>query len=117
MDQVAIEREKELGIINRIEAVEKQHHDLKKLNMLRRADVEAERRRKNLLKKQGNKDDFDKDLEGDPHRLSWWEMLLLYLIFTSKSSFLSHFNFSQSTPISGEPTPKVKGAKLRPEVE
>jgi hypothetical protein len=39
MEQVAFDREKELDLINEIEDVEKRHHELRKRNLLKRADV------------------------------------------------------------------------------
>jgi len=39
LEQVAVEQEKELGLLHEIEAVEKQHQNMRKRNLLRHADA------------------------------------------------------------------------------
>jgi hypothetical protein len=119
MDQVSDDREKELDIINQIEAIEERHHNLKKLNLLRRADLGAERKRKQLLKKKDSEAYTpEEDEEESPHRTSWAEILLVYLLFSSRSGFNSLFSFfSQSDPLCSEPTPQIKGGKQEPNVD
>jgi hypothetical protein len=119
MDQVAADRDKELDIINKIEALEKRHHQLKKLNLLRRADLEAERRRKILLRKKSEeyREDGEEE-EESPHRLSILELFLFYYWFSSRSGsdsgLFSLFGlFSKSTPLSGEPTPEIESEKQK----
>ncbi|MFA4994085.1 MAG: hypothetical protein WC521_02135 [Bdellovibrionales bacterium] len=119
MDQVADDRDKELGIINEIETIEKRHRELKQLKLLRRADSAEEAKRKRRLKELGEEiRENEKDDEDSPHRLSIVEILTLYWLFSSKSGFFSSLNFfSKSQLLSGEPMPQPKADKLEPTVE
>ncbi|MFA5040343.1 MAG: hypothetical protein WC464_01745 [Bdellovibrionales bacterium] len=113
IDQVAIEREKELDILYEIETVEKQHLALKKLKRLRHADVAAENKRQRN-KKLLLDEDADKK---DPERVSLVELFLLYWFFFSHPTFFSFLGSSWAKPLSGDPTPQPKADKIEPQVE
>jgi hypothetical protein len=121
MDQVAADREKELGIINEIETIEKRHREMKQMRLLRRADRAEETKRKRRLKEleDANRPDENEDDDESPERVGALEALLVYWLFSSKSGFLSGLGglFSKSKPLSGEPTPQLKADKLEPTVE
>jgi len=119
MNQVADEREKEIGIINEIEAIENRHHALRKLHMLRQADKIAEEKSKRRLKKQeeGLSVEEEKEEEG-PHRMSFAEIIAIFWLLTSGKKTFSFFNFfSKNSPLSGEPLPQPKPEKVEPNVE
>jgi hypothetical protein len=63
MDQVADDREKEMGIIHEIEEVEKRHQELKRLHMLREVDPEAKPKPDLAMEElpEDGEDDEDKD--------------------------------------------------------
>jgi hypothetical protein len=120
MDQVGTDREKELGIINEIETIEKRHRELKQMRLLRRADRMEETKRKRHLKeleeeRQGN----EADEEQTPERLNLLKALMLYWLFSSKSGFLASIGglFFKGNPFSGEPAPQPKADKIEPTVE
>jgi hypothetical protein len=99
INQVADDREKELDLIKEIEAVEKHHHELKELHLLRHADKKAEEKRKLLLKKEKEEtpeDKKDKEEDDDMNMLIW---IALWL------SELNPFS-SRSKPDNPEPTLK-----------
>jgi hypothetical protein len=116
MDQVAVEREKELDIIYEIETVEKRHLELKKRKLLRHANPETEEKRLRRLNKKDGKN--EKDEEDSPQRLSLAEILAIFWLFSSGNGFFSRFNFFQKNgPLSGEPMPQPKAEKHDPTVE
>jgi len=120
MDQVATDRDKELGILNEIETIEKRHHEMKQMRLLRRADSEAEVKRKRRLKElEGENQNTDNEDENSPERVSALEAILVYCLFSSKSGFLSNLGglFFKGKPLSGEPMPQPKADKIEPQVE
>jgi hypothetical protein len=88
MDDVAEDREKELCLIEKIEAMEKRHKKLKQHNLLRRIAREAERRQKRLLEK--IRIDFEEYLDEKHHprprrKNSLLDILILLYAFSQSS--------------------------------
>jgi len=79
MNQVADDREKERKVIHEIEAVEKRHRELKRFNLLKRADLEAAPKIK--AKPDSVFEDGDEDEDEDKKERGWFRLLWFLLLF------------------------------------
>jgi len=108
LDQVDVERKKEMLLIDKIEALEKHHRDLRRRDRLQRIALEMDRRNRRRLKIANGEiypcDDNEDEL---PRGFNYWKAYALVYLFSSKPGFMdtlfSGFSFSGPKPAKQEP--------------
>jgi len=108
MNQVAEERKKEMNLIDRIEALETYHKDLRRRDLLQRRALEAERKyRRHLRIANGEIEPCDDNEDETPRVFNYWKAYALVYLFSSKPGIMdtlfSGFSFSGPKPAKQEP--------------